>query len=53
MARRQHRTRQQPTNQPTNQPQAHSRNLSIGLKNDLDHLAELEPLFDWAINECK
>ncbi|CAM9512382.1 unnamed protein product [Ectocarpus sp. 12 AP-2014] len=33
--------------------EAHSRNLSIGLKNDLDHLAELEPLFDWAINECK
>ncbi|CAM9451601.1 unnamed protein product [Ectocarpus sp. 12 AP-2014] len=51
MARREHRMRQQPTDQPTNQPQAHSRNLSIGLKNDLDHLAELEPLFDWAINE--
>ncbi|CAM9970119.1 unnamed protein product, partial [Scytosiphon promiscuus] len=31
--------------------EAHSRNLSIGLKNDLYHLAELESYFDWAINE--
>lgn len=30
---------------------AHARGLSIGLKNDLEQVAELEPLFDWAINE--
>lgn len=33
--------------------QAHKRNLSIGLKNDLEHLIDLEPFFDWAINECE
>jgi hypothetical protein len=31
--------------------EAHQRGLSIGLKNDLDQVAELEPDFDWAINE--
>ncbi len=31
--------------------QAHIRSLSVGLKNDLDQLEELEPWFDWAINE--
>lgn len=30
---------------------AHSRGLSIGLKNDLNQAAELEPYFDWIINE--
>ncbi len=30
---------------------AHSRGLSIGLKNDLNQIAELEPYFDWIINE--
>jgi len=30
---------------------AHSRGLSIGLKNDLDQVEELEPDFDWALNE--
>lgn len=30
---------------------AHARGLSIGLKNDLEQAAELEPDFDWAINE--
>ncbi len=30
---------------------AHTRGLSIGLKNDLDQVAELEPSFDWALNE--
>ena len=30
---------------------AHARGLSIGLKNDLDQVAALEPYFDWAINE--
>ena len=30
---------------------AHARGLSIGLKNDLDQVAELEPDFDWALNE--
>ena len=30
---------------------AHARGLSIGLKNDLDQVAELEPHFDWALNE--
>lgn len=33
--------------------QAHTRNLSIGLKNDLEQLVVLEPFFDWAINECE
>ena len=31
--------------------QAHNRNLSIGLKNDLDQIITLEPHFDWALNE--
>lgn len=30
---------------------AHARGLSIGLKNDLDQIEELEPWFDWALNE--
>jgi hypothetical protein len=30
---------------------AHARGLSIGLKNDLDQVAALEPRFDWALNE--
>ena len=30
---------------------AHARGLSIGLKNDLAQAKELEPAFDWAINE--
>jgi hypothetical protein len=31
--------------------QAHARGLSIGLKNDLEQIAALEPHFDWALNE--
>jgi len=31
--------------------QAHQRGLSIGLKNDLDQIGDLLPLFDWALNE--
>lgn len=31
--------------------QAHARGLSIGLKNDLDQVTQLEPHFDWALNE--
>jgi len=31
--------------------QAHERGLSVGLKNDLDQIAELEADFDWALNE--
>jgi hypothetical protein len=31
--------------------QAHLRKLSVGLKNDLDQIGELEPFFDWALNE--
>lgn len=31
--------------------QAHERGLSIGLKNDVDQLAELVDHFDWALNE--
>ncbi len=31
--------------------EAHARGLSIGLKNDVDQIVELEPWFDWAINE--
>jgi len=31
--------------------EAHNRGLSIGLKNDLDQVLELEPYFDFAINE--
>lgn len=30
---------------------AHARGLAIGLKNDIDQLAELEPHFDFAVNE--
>jgi hypothetical protein len=30
---------------------AHVRGLSIGLKNDLDQVKDLEPYFDWALNE--
>jgi hypothetical protein len=30
---------------------AHARGLSVGLKNDLDQAAELEPAFDWALSE--
>ena len=31
--------------------EAHARGLSIGLKNDLEQVEELEPYFDWALNE--
>ncbi len=31
--------------------EAHKRGLSIGLKNDLDQVAALEPWFDWALDE--
>jgi hypothetical protein len=31
--------------------QAHARGLSIGLKNDLEQAAALEPWFDWALDE--
>lgn len=31
--------------------EAHTRNLSIGLKNDLDQINELVTYFDWALNE--
>lgn len=30
---------------------AHARGLSVGLKNDLDQVADLVPYFDWALNE--
>ncbi|MDA1129718.1 MAG: endo alpha-1,4 polygalactosaminidase [Chloroflexi bacterium] len=30
---------------------AHERGLSIGLKNDMDQIADLLPYFDWALNE--
>jgi hypothetical protein len=30
---------------------AHARGLSVGLKNDLDQVAVLQPAFDWALNE--
>jgi hypothetical protein len=30
---------------------AHARGLSVGLKNDLDQVAALQPDFDWALNE--
>lgn len=33
--------------------QAHAHSLSIGLKNDLSHLEDLEPYYDWALNECE
>jgi hypothetical protein len=31
--------------------EAHARGLSVGLKNDIDQLADLQPDFDWALNE--
>jgi endo-alpha-1,4-polygalactosaminidase (GH114 family) len=31
--------------------EAHARRLSVGLKNDMDQLQQLEPDFDWALNE--
>lgn len=31
--------------------QAHARNLSVGLKNDLDQVVQLVAAFDWALNE--
>mmetsp|Transcript_1383 Transcript_1383/g.1830 ORF Transcript_1383/g.1830 Transcript_1383/m.1830 type:complete len:288 (-) Transcript_1383:36-899(-) len=31
--------------------EAHSRNLSVGLKNDLDQIDDLLSYFDWALNE--
>ena len=31
--------------------QAHNRNLSIGLKNDIDQINDLVGAFDWALNE--
>jgi hypothetical protein len=31
--------------------EAHARGLSVGLKNDVDQAAALEPSFDWALNE--
>jgi endo-alpha-1,4-polygalactosaminidase (GH114 family) len=31
--------------------EAHARALSVGLKNDVDQAATLEPSFDWALNE--
>ena len=31
--------------------EAHKRGLSIGLKNNVDQVVELEPYFDWALNE--
>jgi hypothetical protein len=31
--------------------EAHARGLSVGLKNDLDQIADLLPHFDWALNE--
>jgi len=31
--------------------EAHDRGLSIGLKNDIDQLVDLEPWFNWALNE--
>ena len=30
---------------------AHARGLSVGLKNDLDQAKDLQPFFDWALNE--
>ncbi len=30
---------------------AHRRGLSVGLKNDLGQIVDLEPYFDWALNE--
>ncbi len=31
--------------------QAHQRDLSVGLKNDVAQAADLQPYFDWALNE--
>jgi hypothetical protein len=31
--------------------EAHNRALSVGLKNDVEQAADLEPYFDWALNE--
>ncbi len=31
--------------------QAHQRGMAVGLKNDLDQVAELLPVYDWALNE--
>lgn len=31
--------------------ESHKRGLSVGLKNDLDQVAQLVPYFDWALNE--
>ncbi|MFO0633745.1 MAG: endo alpha-1,4 polygalactosaminidase [Nannocystaceae bacterium] len=31
--------------------EAHARGLSVGLKNDLEQVAALEPAFDWALDE--
>ena len=31
--------------------EAHKRGLSVGLKNDLDQISQLEPYFDFAVNE--
>lgn len=31
--------------------QAHARGLSVGLKNDVEQAAKLEPYFNWALNE--
>jgi hypothetical protein len=31
--------------------EAHKRGLSVGLKNDLDQIAELEPYYDFSLNE--
>jgi len=31
--------------------EAHARGLSVGLKNDLDQIGDLEPSFDFAVNE--
>ncbi len=31
--------------------EAHARGLSVGLKNNLEQVLELEPHFDWALNE--
>jgi hypothetical protein len=31
--------------------EAHARGLSVGLKNDLEQIGDLEPLFDWALDE--
>lgn len=30
---------------------AHARGLSVGLKNDIEQVVDLEPYFDWALNE--